>query len=131
MYKYSFMRTVVLKLSFLLVFINKITVSYEQTTGSYPTETHFIKTFGGLNDYIGNDMVVSSDGSIIVTGSTYITGKGNSDVLIMKFNSNYTLIWARAIGENGNENGASVTLTIDGSIIVTGIKPTGDGYSDV
>ena len=70
-----------------------------------------------------------SDGSIIVTGGVYgynvnlednytLSNKYSNNGIIIKYDKNGELIWAKALGGDGNEEIKSVCELIDGRIIV-------------
>ena len=72
----------------------------------------------------------AADGSFIVVGATDSFGKGG-DIFVLKISSAGDLIWARAIGGEGREEGIKV-LEKDGGYIVAGITNSyGAGSWDI
>jgi uncharacterized delta-60 repeat protein len=63
----------------------------------------------------GREAAVASDGSVYVTGLTFVDGNRG---LLLKFSSDGTLLWQRVFG--GNAHGDGVTVGSDGSVYVTG-----------
>lgn len=48
--------------------------------------------------------------SLILNNQTVFDGNGGDDVFIVKTNSNGDLIWAKKVGDSGNQNAANMTL---------------------
>jgi uncharacterized delta-60 repeat protein len=112
------------------------------TSGSFPGLTHdradaflvkynsdgtraWTRTLGGAGDEVANGIGVSSDGSIVIAGTTSLdldgnTSMGGSDAFIAKFNSNGDKVWTRMIGSNEIDSGSSVDVGSDGSIYLSG-----------
>jgi len=90
------------------------------------------KAIGGVSSDAGHSICATSDSGYAVTGHTYSFGDGSSDVLLMKFNSNDTLEWARYIGGSGWQEGNSIVHTSDkGFVVAGGIQGTGAGERDI
>jgi hypothetical protein len=81
-------------------------------------ETLWQKTYNGT---WGTDVKQTSDGGFIITGFTVVES-GNSDLLLMKTDSNGNQIWAKTYGgADGLEDaGSSVVETSDGGFLVAG-----------
>ena len=74
---------------------------------------------------IARDIVIQSDGSIVLTGNT--ESGGNTDVFLIRVDSNGVLDAGFGTGgiattsvDSGDDSGESVTITADGSIFVAG-----------
>ena len=91
-------------------------------------EVEWAKNIGGSsNDYI-NSIAVTSDGGIIAGGYFYGTtiqvgnetlkSNGNNDGLIIKYNSEGKVEWAKNIGGSSSDQISSVTSTSDGGCVV-------------
>lgn len=80
------------------------------------------KTYGGVSGDFAKSVQQTTDGGYVVTGYSYSLGTGNSDVFLMRLNSNLDTLWTRVFGGTGNENGTSVKQTNDGGFIITGYK---------
>jgi hypothetical protein len=106
-----------------------IFVSKLDTGGNYT----WAKTIGGLNDEVGSDIAVDSNGNVYTTG--YFAGRadfdpgaaivnldtaGFFDIFISKLNSSGNYIWAKSIGGTGNEDGYSIAVASSGNIYITG-----------
>ena len=63
----------------------------------------------------GRDAAVASDGSVYVTGLTFVEG---NRALLLKFGPDGTLLWQRVFG--GNAHGDAVAVGSDGSVYVAG-----------
>jgi uncharacterized delta-60 repeat protein len=88
------------------------------------------RTWDGPSGFIddrGNDAAVAPDGSVYVTGSTFVGGNG---AVLLKFGSDGTLAWQRTWG--GNASGEGVAVAADGSVYVTGAtRGFGAGELDI
>ena len=87
--------------------------------------------FGGNESDSGNDIAVTSNGDCYIVGSTNSkdfpvlngfneTYGGNSDVFVAKFSSTGSLIWSTYLGGDLSESGKGISLTSDGSCVITG-----------
>lgn len=63
----------------------------------------------------GRDAAVAPDGSVYVTGLTFVDG---NRALLLKFGPDGTLLWQRVFG--GNAHGDGVAVGADGSVYVAG-----------
>ncbi|MEO0211311.1 MAG: hypothetical protein ABIN66_05580, partial [candidate division WOR-3 bacterium] len=78
------------------------------------------RTFGGnLGDY-AQSVIQTQDGGYAVAGYTASFGAGNSDVLVLKLNSDGSLAWARTFGGTGPDGALSLTQASDGGYILAG-----------
>ncbi|MCK5629998.1 MAG: hypothetical protein KAI26_05245, partial [Nanoarchaeota archaeon] len=78
------------------------------------------KTVGDTNTDRSNSVVQTSDGGYIVTGDTKSYSAGDSDVLLVKFDSSGAEEWTKTVGGTSADVGYSVVQTSDGGYIVTG-----------
>ncbi len=97
------------------------------------TDTAHIYTFGGEGDEQGYDIEPTKDGGYLMVGSTSSYGQGNSDVYLVKVDSNINYQWSRAIGKFHLEVGYAVKQTSNGGYIICGYSNSGgngtyDGY---
>lgn len=88
----------------------------------------------GNNYAFGNDIAVDISGNVYTTGAVYgvldfdpgpavtnISSVGSEDIFISKLNSSGDFVWARQIGESGNNDiGKSLTIDASGNIYTTG-----------
>jgi uncharacterized delta-60 repeat protein len=92
----------------------------------------WVQTIGGTGDDRGNSLAIAPDGNLILTGWTTSFGTGNQHVLIAKFQANGNLIWAQILAGTGVEQGNSLAIAPDGSLILTGWTDSfGAGSADV
>jgi PKD repeat protein len=76
------------------------------------------KSYGGAND----DMLVAfadSAGGYLAAGMTQSFGGGGEDAWVVKFDSNFNIVWQRAYGGSADDSGAPERRT-DGSILFCG-----------
>lgn len=78
------------------------------------------KTYGGVNDDIGNSVQQTTDGGYIITGKTESFGSSGSDVYLIKTDSSGVSLWTKTYGGTSADFGYSVKQTIDGGYIVIG-----------
>jgi len=89
------------------------------------------KTFGGLDWDFANDLVLASDGNIIVCGNTSSFGSGKRDGLILKYDLAGNLLWQKIIGGIENEELRSVIKTNDNLLATVGLTESkGDVNGD-
>jgi len=84
------------------------------------------KVFGGSSLDKAYDIQKTTDGGYIVTGETKSFGEGQSDVYLLKLNSNGTLAWSKVFGTSGNDIGYSVKQILGGGYIITGYTELND-----
>lgn len=79
------------------------------------------KTYGGVGSEYGTAVQQTSDGGYIITGENDNTfGFGASDFYLIKTDSLGDLIWSKAYGNSGFEEGNAVKQTTDGGYIIAG-----------
>jgi len=78
------------------------------------------KTFGGTHLDGGYSVAQTSDSGYIVTGYTRSYGAGNSDVWLIKTDSNGNEICNKTFGGTGADEGKSVAAISDGGYIIAG-----------
>ena len=71
-------------------------------------------------DNIGNEVIELPDGGFAVVGLAFLDVT-DSDILIMRFNSEGEEMWSSLVGDKGKQDfGESIAATQDGGFIVTG-----------
>lgn len=78
------------------------------------------KTYGGAAGETAREVIETSDGSIVVVGSTYSYGAGGHDIYLMKTDADGNEIWSNTYGGSSHEYGNAVQETLDGGLIITG-----------
>ena len=101
-------------------------------TGQFGTGVLFLAKFSplgnllwdstwGENGTIGSGVAIGPDGSIYVSGSSFVINQGGSDTeaLLIKFDPNGNVVWARAWGGAGFDAARAVAVSADG-VYITG-----------
>jgi len=84
--------------------------------------------YGGSSYDYGYSVVETSDGGLVVTGSTDSFGNG-TQVYLLKTDSTGNLLWEKNFGGTSDDYGRSVVETSDGGLVVTGgTSSFGNGY---
>ena len=95
-------------------------------------ETTWTKTFGGTAAEYAGTVQQTTDGGFIITGYTASYGAGNSDVWLIKTDSNGDTLWTKTFGGGNNDYGMAVQQTSDGGFVIFGATESfGSGNSDV
>ncbi len=75
----------------------------------------------GLSGFdFGSSLIQTTDGGILVLGSTSPTGAAPSDIYIQKLNNAGTPLWDKTIGSTGADYGYSIIRTTDGGFAIAG-----------
>lgn len=78
------------------------------------------KYFGGTGNDYGFSVLQTNDYGFILTGS-YINTSGNSDIIVIKTDSNGDTIWTKLYGGSGDDLGFSIKQTSDNGYIIAGV----------
>ena len=78
------------------------------------------KTWGGTASDKSTGLVLSSDGTYVVSGSTSSFGAGGSDAFLLKYSSNGDLLWNKTWGGASADGGGMSIQNSDNSYIIGG-----------
>ena len=79
------------------------------------------RALAGTTDGMGASVALTSDGGLIIAGTSSAGGLGGTDVLLVKTDAADNVVWTRFHGGAGNERGYSVRQTSDGGFILAGV----------
>lgn len=98
------------------------------------------KVFGGADNDILNDLILTRDGNFIIAGSTKssngmikdrnrIPGNnfGKFDVVLLKTTSNFDVFWEKTLGGSSDDEGNGVIENGDGTIVAIGTTQSYNG----
>ena len=90
------------------------------------------QTYGGSDDDGGRSFQQTSDGGYVIAGYTQSYGNGNSDVWLIKTDSQGNEEWNQTFGGASTDYSYSVEQTTDGGYVITGYTQSyGNGNTDV
>jgi hypothetical protein len=92
--------------------------------------TSWSRTYGGSNDDVLEDAVITRDGGVLLLGRTY-TADSTTDVWLMKINGAGDKVWDEMVGGAGNDTGLSILEVADGYVFTGSTSSYGAGMNDV
>lgn len=100
-------------------------------TGLKGQDTALVRTYGGpYNDY-GNDIIQTEDGGYAIIGTTGSYWQGQSNMYLLKINSNLEQEWSQIFGGDNVEWGQSIIETDDGFLLLGYTNSFGAGGYDI
>jgi len=114
---------------------NYFITGFTNSTGSGGRDIILIKTdaegnmiwekyYGGEGFDVGNSIVQTGDGYILLAGNYTLPGRNDYDAYLAKINLDGDIIWEKTFGTTGNDWGNSVIETSDGHYLVSGTTNT-------
>jgi hypothetical protein len=95
-------------------------------------EVQWTKVFGGSGSDVINSAVKTSDGGIIMVGTTTSFGASQIDVMIIKTDETGDLEWSKFYRMPGDDYGMSIRQTDDGGYAIAGYSNSfGAGNNDI
>jgi len=95
-----------------------------------PEDSYFKKYYGGEGDQEGVDMVVNSDGSFLLFGTTRNPTR-TSQLYLVKADARGKVMWEKTFGGVFDEEARDIELTRNGNIVIVGNTKTVDGDRDI
>lgn len=90
----------------------------------------WVKKFGGINNEDGRSVSLDKNNMLYVIGNfnstsislatTTLISKGDNDVFVLKLDTAGQLVWAKAIGGIGFDEGASIHADFNGNVYLAG-----------
>lgn len=91
----------------------------------------WLKTLGGTMSDFANTVTITSDGGLVIGGSTDSFGQGNYDMFIAKWSMNSSFSWGTTLGGLNDDRTFDLIPSSDNGIIATGFtKSVGAGNYD-
>jgi len=78
------------------------------------------KTYGGVNDEEGYDVIQTADGGYVALGYTKSFGSGGSDIWLLRLDSDGNIIWQKTYGGIGEDWAGFIQQTRDEGFIIYG-----------
>ncbi|MEO0211970.1 MAG: hypothetical protein ABIN66_08995 [candidate division WOR-3 bacterium] len=92
---------------------------------------NWARTYGGTGAEEGYSIIQTTDGGYVVVGYTMSFGPGDADFLILKIDSDGSIVWAKTYGGTAHDYPRSITQAPDGGYAVAGsTKSFGAGNDD-
>jgi len=91
----------------------------------------FAKAYGGTGLEYARDVIRTSDGGFLISGTTQAFGAGSDEFMVMKLDASGNLTWVRTIGGTGSDECFRATQTPDGGYAIGGVTYSyGGGVAD-
>lgn len=90
------------------------------------------RTYGGVNDDLGESVIECTDGGYAILASTYSKGAGDFDFWLIRIDESGTLSWEWTYGGVNTERGAQIISYYDrGFVMVGSTESLGDPLGDM
>lgn len=84
-------------------------------------DTVWTKTYGGSESEYGINIISTSDGNLLISGTTDSFGAGSfGDIYLIKVNTNGDTLWTKSFSDQGQEVPFNLLETQNGEYLVTG-----------
>lgn len=94
-------------------------------------DTLWTRTFGKGDNNSGNFVRQTNDGGYIIAGWAYYDSSYESDILLIKTDSNGDTSWVKTFGVSGDDEAYCVQQTTDHGYIIAGWTEYGYGIDDI
>ncbi len=84
-------------------------------------------TFGGPADDTVREVVLSGDGGFVLVGTTRLTAEEDSDIWLLKVDTDGKQVWSRTFDGGADDWGQALAATDDGGYVITGSTATSEG----
>ncbi len=88
------------------------------------------RTYGGSDDDVGTDAVMTPDGGFIIVGYTYTFTHGSDDIFVVRIDSSGNLLWQRNFGGGGIDEAMSIVRRGDAYLVGGVTESYGSGRRD-
>jgi len=83
-------------------------------------QSQFQFSISAANDYSRCQVLQASDGGYVLASATYSFGAGNSDMYLVKLDSNCNLQWTKTLGGANNDWPNCIIRSMDGGYVMAG-----------
>lgn len=78
------------------------------------------RTWGGISQDIGDDVVVDQSGNVYLVGQTWSFGPGQADIILVKYDLNGIQQWNRTWGGGNQDYGKGAAVDSSGYVYIAG-----------
>ncbi len=104
-------------------------ISLSLSLATMIAQTTFEKSFGGVNIDYGVSSLQNPNGGSVSVSNSKNSGLGDSDISIVKMNSNGDTVWTNTYGEHGDDFCKTIQKTSNNEYLIAGLTNSmgGDG----
>src|SRR3982750_4867162 len=95
-----------------------------------PGKKYFVKYYGGDGDQTAVDIIVNSDGSILMLGNSTSGRSGENKIYLIKVDAMGDLIWQKKLGSSGDK-AKDIQKTDDGNYVILSDHPVSETNTDI